>query len=127
MNIELEDVKYDKRNNYIILKGKPSPSADNIKQAITQAIKLSKETNCNNILVNGMEVIELPSLTQIWRISTSLIQQINIISKLRVAYAISEHINSPFEFFEDYLSNRGVPIKKFDNLNDAKAWLLENV
>ena len=127
MSIELEDVKYNAKNDYIVVNGRPTPTSENIKQAILQALELSKEVNCKNILVNGMEVTELPSLTHIWRISTSLIQQINVISKLRVAYAVSEHINSPFEFFEDYLSNRGVPIRKFDNLNDAKAWLLEEV
>jgi hypothetical protein len=125
MSIEKEDVKYDKKNNFIIVNGRPSPSSDNIKQAFTQAIELSNKTNCKNILINGMDVIDLPSLSQIWRLSSNLIQQIKIISKLRVAYAISDKISSPFEFFEDYLANRGVPIQKFDNLNDAKAWLLE--
>jgi len=125
MNVEIEDVKYDTKYNYIIVNGKPTPSAENIKQAITQAIELSDKTNCKNILVNGMEVIDLPPLTKIWQISTSLIQRINKISKLRVAYAIPEKINSPFEFFEDYLSNKGVPIQKFDNLDEARSWLIE--
>lgn len=125
MGIELEDVKYIDKESYILVNGKPMPSSANIEQAIVQALELSKKTNCKNILINGMNVVDLPSLTKIWQISTSLIQEINLISKLRVAYAVPEKINSPFGFLEDYLSNRNIPIQKFDNLEDAKNWLLQ--
>lgn len=126
MTIELEDVKYDPKDNIIVVNGRPSPTSANIVQAIQQALDLSKTTDCKSILVNGMEVNTLPPPLEIWKISVELVKQINNILKMRVAYAISDSIISNFGFFEDYLTNRGVPIQKFNNLDDAKRWLLDD-
>jgi len=120
------DVKYDGLNNIIILKGKEEPSNTNILQAFTQVVELSKETGCKNVLVDGMATKKLPDAFDIWKISTSMLVHIKTLLKLRIAYANSNAISSSFEFFDNYLTNRGVPIQKFDNLDEAKNWLLKD-
>ena len=126
MSIELEDVKYDATNNFIVLKGKVKPTRENIIQAFTQVLELNNSTNCKNVLIDGMETKQLPPPMDIWRLSVHMLKYIKQMLKLRVAYAISDDVSSSFGFFDNYLTNRGVPIQKFNNLEEARKWLIEN-
>ena len=123
MGIELEDVKYVKTDNMILVTSRPAPSPEQLKQGFTQALELSENTNCGNILFDGTNIHTLPSINKIWPISMELLKRIKLIFSLRVAYVLSDEVNSPFEFFEDYLANSGIPIQKFDNIKEATIWL----
>ena len=125
MSIELEDVKYFRKDNLILVTSRPEPTAAQLRQGFTQALELCENKKCENILFDGTAIDTLPSISKIWPISLELLKRIKLILGLRVAYVLTDEVNSPFAYFEDYLANTGIPIQKFDNMRDAKNWLLE--
>ena len=40
MSIKLEDVKYDSKNNFVVVTGRAEPNAEQIKQAFRQSLEL---------------------------------------------------------------------------------------
>ncbi len=124
MSIELEDVRYDSKNNFIVLKGKIEPTVGEIKQAFDQVLEMCEIEKCNDVLVDGTNTKKLPSVSEIYSISLYLLSHIKKLLKMRIAYAISDDVSDHFRFFDALITNRGGPIHKFNNLDDAKEWLL---
>ncbi len=99
MSIEQEDVKYDSKNNFIILKGKIEPSSEEIKQGFKQVLKMSEIENCNNVLVDGTNTKKLPSTFHLYSIGLFMIGHIVKLLKMRIAYVISEEASNGFSLF----------------------------
>ncbi len=124
MSVELEDVKYDSKNNIIVLTGKIEPSLEEIRQGFDQVLEMSEIEKCKNVLIDATNTKNLPSMTEIYSLSLYLLIQIKTLLKLRIAYIISDDVSDNFRFFDAVITNRGIPIQKFNNLDDAKEWLL---
>jgi len=124
MNNMLEDVRYDSKNNFIVLKGKIEPSLGEIKQGFNQVLEMSEIEGCKNVLVDGTDTKKLPPMYEIYSLSLYFLSHIKKLLKLRIAYAISDDVSDSFRFFDTVVTNRGGPIHKFNNFDDAKDWLL---
>ena len=124
MSNMLEDVKYDSKNNFIVVNGRAEPNAEQIKQAFRQGIELSKIEKCNNLLIDGTKTTTLPPITEIYSVSLFLLTLIKNLVKMRIAYVSTKDIADGFRLLDSVISKRGIPIGKFNNLEDAKEWLL---
>ena len=124
MSIELEDVRYDSKNKIIVLKGKIEPTVGEIKQAFNQVLEMCEIEKCNKVLVDGTNTKKLPSISEIYSLSLYMLTHIKKLLKIRIAYAISDEVSDRFRFFDTVITNRGGPIHKFNNLDDAKEWLV---
>jgi len=124
MSNMLEDVQYDSKNNFIVVRGRVEPNSEQIKQAFRQSLELSKIEKCNNLLIDGTKTTTLPSISEIYSVSLFLLRLIKKFVKLRIAYVSTKDVADGFRLLDSVISKRGIPIGKFNNLEDAKEWLL---
>ena len=123
MSLGYEYIKYDSKNNIIVLKTIEVATAEAMKQAFARILEMSEQENCNNVLVDGIETIELPSIWNLHTIGVFFSKQAIKLTKMRVAMAVSDEISNDFRFFDNVLVNRMVNFHIFKNLDEAKEWL----
>ena len=124
MSLGYEYIKYDSKNNIIVLKTIAVATAEAMKEAFNKILEMSEIENCNNVLVDGIETIELPPIMSLHTIGTFISKEAFKILKMRVAMVVSDDISNDFRFLDNVLVNRMVKFHIFKNLDDAKDWLL---
>ena len=124
MTIEQDTIKYDSKNNFIIMKTHRDASAERMIRAFDQILALSEIENCKTVLIDATKTKKLPSVGNLYSVGTFMSKQILKLSEMRVTFAISNEISKDFVFFDNVLANRGVNFRTFKNVYDAKKWLL---
>ncbi len=124
MSIELEDVRYDSKNNIIVLKAQKEVRLEHMNQAFKQIIEMTEIENCNNVLIDATKTIRLPSVWNLNTMAVFMSKQALKLMKLHLAFTINDEISYDFRFFDNVLANRMVRIKTFKKLDDARDWLL---
>lgn len=125
MNTELKNVNFEFDDNLIIVKTLEKPSYEIVKSTILKVLKLCEVHNCYDILIDGTDIVRMPSSIEMFRLFMSLLKNRKVLYKMRIAYIISENARATFRFFDNLLTNRGVDFRKFNKLNDARIWLTE--
>ncbi len=116
-------ITYDSKDKIIILKGVEKPSPETMRETINQILELSAIHNCKSALMDVTKTKSMPSTTEMFAFGKSLVDTPGI-QDLRFAFVISKDIPDTFEFFDDVVANRGLPLKIFNDLDKAKDWLL---
>lgn len=124
MSLGYEYIKYDSKNNIIVLKTIAKATAEAMKHAFTQILEMSEIENCKNVLIDATKTIELPSIWKLHKVGTFMSKQALKLFKLRVAMTIPDEMSTEYRFFDNVLINRMVDFHIFTNLDDAKDWLL---
>lgn len=124
MSIKKEDVRYDSKNNFIVLTAQKEPSIENMKQHFKQILEISEIENCKNVLINATKTIDLPTVWNLHTMGFFMSKQALKLMKMRLAFAINDEIKDKFRTFDTVLTNRMVNINIFKNVADAKEWLL---
>ena len=124
MSIEHKDIKYDSKNNIVVLRASIEPTMEEMKQDLNQILEMCEIENCKNVLIDATKTIKLPSIFNIHSFGTFMSKQALKLIKMRLAFTITDEISNDFNFFATVLVNRMVPVKIFKNLDDAKDWLL---
>ena len=125
MSIEQDSIKYDSKNNLIVVKSYGEASTKRMLQDFNQVLKLSEIENCKNVLIDALKITKLPSITKLHSVGTAYSTMAVKLSEIQVAFAISDEISDDFKFFDNVLVNRGVHFQIFKNVGDAKAWLIK--
>jgi len=123
MSIEKDTIKFDSKNNIIIMKTYREGSAERMKQAFNQILELSEIENCKNVLVDAINTTKLPPVWKLHNVGTYMSKEVLRLIKMRVAFVGSEEISNELRFLDTVLSNRMVNIRFFKNVDDAKKWL----
>jgi len=124
MNIEQEDVKYDSKNDFIVLKARTEPTPKEMKQAFKQIMDMSTIKNSKNVIIDCTKTIKLPSMLNLHIVATYMSKQFLKLMKMNICVAISDDINVESKFFDTVLANRMVHIYLFKTTGEAKDWLL---
>ena len=124
MSIEKADIKYDSKNNFIVMKALAEASIEAMKQSFDQILEMSEIENCKNVLIDATKTIKLPSISNIHSLGTFMSKQALKLIKMRIAFAINEERSSEWRFLDNVLVNRMVGIQFFKNFDDAKDWIL---
>ncbi len=124
MRFEQDTIKYDSKNNFIVMKTQGDASAERMIQAFNQIIELSEIENCKTVLLDATKTTKLPSIVNLHSVGTFFSKQSVKLSEISVAFVISDEISNDFRFFETVLINRGVYFNSFKNVDEAKDWLL---
>ena len=124
MNIKQDSIKYDSKNNLIIVKSYGTASKERMVQDFNQVLKLSEIENCKNVLIDALKITKLPTIAALHSIGTEYSQMAVKLSEIRVAFTISDELSNDFGFLDNVLANRGVHFQIFKNVDDAKDWLL---
>jgi hypothetical protein len=85
---------------------------------------MSEIENCKTVLIDATKTKKLPLIENLYSVGTSMSKQAKKLSKMRVAFAISKETSNDFRFLDNVLANRMVNFHIFNNVNEAKEWLL---
>ena len=124
MSLEQDNIKYDSKNNFIIMKTYRDASAERMIQAFNKILELSEIENCKTVLIDATKTKKLPPMMNLYSVGTFMSKRMLLLMKMRIAFAISNEISKDFDFFDDVMANRGVDVHTFKNVDDAKEWLL---
>ena len=124
MSIEKDNIKYDSKNNFIIMKTYRDANKERMTQAFNRILEMSEVENCKNILIDATKTTKLPSIENLYSVGSSMSLQAKKLFKMRVAFVISDEISNDWQFFNTVLANRMVHFQTFKNVDDAKEWLL---
>ena len=103
-----------------ILELQASDGSDQLSRFVKLANRIHawhQQDGLDKILVDARQDSRLPSTTQLFELGTRLPQQ------LRIAVIVSSWSNASAKFLEDVVVNRGGNLRRFDQPEQARAWL----
>ena len=92
---------------------------DQVRNTISESIRISHEKNIYKVLVNTLDLVKIPGVVDVFKIFSELPQ------KLFIAHVMSiDQIKRDLLLFgENVALNRGKNVKFFDTIEEAVAWL----
>lgn len=124
MTIDKTFIKYDSKNNFIIVKVQGEASAKRMINDFNQVLILSEIENCKTVFIDATKLTKLPTMWKLHSVGRYFSKQALKLFKMRIAFAVSDEISNDFSFFNTVLVNRMVNFQTFKNVDDAKDWLL---
>lgn len=124
MNSKLENVKYDSKNDFIVMKTRGLARTDRMREDFSHILELSEIKKCENVLIDATKTTNLPDIWNLHSVGIFMSKKANKLSEMRVAFAISDEISHNWRFLDDVLTDRMVHFQTFKNVDDAKEWLL---
>ena len=124
MSIEKADIKYDSKDNIIVVKALVEGRKETMIQTFNQISELSEIENCKNVLINATKTIKLPPIWNLHTFGTFMSKQALKLMKMRLAFTITDEISNDFRFLDNVLANRMVNFHIFKNVAEAEDWLL---
>lgn len=100
-----------------------------VEHIITEIAKIAKEKDCRSIFIDFREVSQKLSVVEIYRLpdrtrNVFAAFDMNILLYKR-ANVVAKDLDD-YIFHENVMVNRGQNEKMFTNIDQAKAWLMEN-
>jgi hypothetical protein len=124
MSIEQDTIKYDSKNNFIVMKTRGYARTDKMREDFSHILELSEMENCNNVLIDATKTTNLPDIWNLHSVGLFMSKKANKLSEIRIAFAISDEISHNWRFLDDILTDRLVHFQTFKNVDDAEEWLL---
>lgn len=118
-----EYIKYDSKNDFIVLKTIPVATSKAMIDAYIKCMEISRNTNCKKVFIDAERTIKLPSIVRIHTVASFIAKQASKLSSMRIAMAINDDLIEEYRFLDNVLTNRAVKFHIFHNSDDAKNWL----
>ena len=124
MSLEQDTIKYDSKNNFIVMKTRGNARTDRMRENFSHILELSEIKKCENVLIDATKTTNLSDIWNLHSVGIFMSKKANKLSEMRVAFAISDEISHNWRFLDDVLTDRMVHFQTFKNVDDAKEWLL---
>jgi hypothetical protein len=123
MKSDEPEVKYNSEENFILVKEIPKTTLELLQFELFEVLKLSELHNCNNVLVDGMDVESYPQIFESFSFGTTLAQKERL-RLMNFVILVSELGFETAKFIETVAHNRGFNLKLFRTIEEAKEALL---
>ena len=123
----LHKVTYDENSKIITIKYWGNISLPDLKSGSRDAAQQIIDYKCHHILVDSREVDFKLSTLEIFDLPktfSDILSEFGLeLRKIKRALLVA-HIKNDYQFVETVAINRGYLVKLFDDINEARKWLL---
>jgi hypothetical protein len=112
------------KGEYIKAESRARKSLEWARRFWSEVVKACEKNNCYKVLGVSESLVVMPFLDGLDH--ADLFNELGIDRKYRIAWVeLNEEATDTVAFVDDFLYNRGLPGRLFQNEEEAKTWLLE--
>lgn len=116
-------VKYHTEGHILVVTLVGDLSKQDLMQSHREASERQKENGIRGILVDGRLARSRVSTAERFNLVCSLQEMYSLVTKHAVVYTPGHHDPEEATFAENVATNRGVRLKMFTDIGDARVWL----
>jgi len=122
--VELAKITYKNisENDVILIEALENPTTDSMMEMVKEVKKLREQYDCDLVLLDGRKSRSIPPFSAILQMAKEFLLKKDL-SGLKIAMVTGENIKSNVGFFANFMTNRGILIKRFSDMNSAEDWL----
>ncbi|MFC1549916.1 hypothetical protein ACFL46_01305 [Candidatus Neomarinimicrobiota bacterium] len=122
--MELAKVTYKKisGNDVIFIEALENPTTDSMLAMVKKVKKLREKYDCDLVLLDGRKSRSIPPFPAILQMAKEFLLKKDL-SGLKIAMITGENIKSNVGFFANFMTNRGILINRFSDMDSAEDWL----